>query len=65
LVEQGSLAAARRTWAGRAAGGRGEGDDAWWRLALRGVDEPLDPRFAELAQAIYGPMQRAFAELAT
>jgi len=34
-----------------------EGDDAAYRLALRGIDQPLDARFETLARAVYGPLQ--------
>lgn len=50
---------ARAVWSPQLPGRRGEGDDPWWRLALRGVAEPLDERFVELAQAIYGPLRAA------
>ena len=28
-----------------------------YRLALRGIDQPLDARFEALARAVYGPLQ--------
>ena len=47
--------AARAAW--QSARGHSEGDDPAYRLALRGVDTPLDARFEALARAVYGPLQ--------
>lgn len=51
-----SLARARREWHGTEFGSPGEGEEAYYALAFRGVD-PLDGEFARLAQAIYGPLR--------
>jgi exodeoxyribonuclease V gamma subunit len=34
----------------------GEQDDAAYRLALRGIDEPLDAQFESTAAAVFGPL---------
>jgi exodeoxyribonuclease V gamma subunit len=47
--------AARAAW--QTARGHSEGDDPAYRLALRGVDTPLDARFEALARAVYAPLQ--------
>ena len=47
--------AARAAW--QSARVRGEGDDPAYRLALRGVGQPLDERFEALSHAVYGPLQ--------
>jgi len=47
--------AARAAW--QSSRSFGEGDDPAYRLALRGVDVPLDARFEALASAVYGPLQ--------
>ena len=36
----------------------GEADDAAYRLALRGVDDPLDGAFETLASAVFGPLRQ-------
>ena len=57
------LAAARGAWHGASAQGvPGEGDDAAYRLALRGVAEPLDAQFEQLAQQVYAPLRRHLRE---
>lgn len=50
------LGKARQTWADTSGRGWGEGDDAIWRLVLRGVADPLDRRFEEAAQAVLAPL---------
>ena len=52
------MSAARRKWEsnGYAAG---EADDPWFSLAFRGVDNPLDERFAEIARLVYEPLLEA------
>lgn len=45
--------AARKKWQ---EGDFPEGADPWYRLALRGVDEPLDAEFEALARQVYGPL---------
>ncbi len=56
-VEQ-DLAAARRAWE-RSDHRHGESDDAAYALALRGVADPLDARFVEIAHRVYEPLRRA------
>ena len=57
------LAAARGAWHGASAQGvPGEGDDAAYRLALRGVAEPLDAQFEQLAQQVFEPLRRHLRE---
>ena len=53
--------AARKVWDG---GDylRGEGDDRWYQLAFRGIDDPLDAEFEEVALAIARPMFPALEE---
>ena len=57
-----SEAAARSTW--QRYGGGGEHDDAAYRLALRGVEEPLDAGFVALAHTVYDPLLEHLAEVA-
>ncbi|OQA33226.1 MAG: RecBCD enzyme subunit RecC [Betaproteobacteria bacterium ADurb.Bin341] len=51
-----NLGKARQIWVDTSGRGWGEGDDAVWRLVLRGVTDPLDRRFEETAQAILAPL---------
>ncbi|UUX94247.1 exodeoxyribonuclease V subunit gamma [Aquabacterium sp. J223] len=51
----------RRAWHGSAGRG-GEGDDPAWRLALRGMADPLDEHFARCAEAVYGPLSQHLQE---
>ncbi len=52
----GSLAKARNKWAPSHNSGHGEESDAAYRLALRGLGDPLDDQFTELADAVFGPV---------
>jgi exodeoxyribonuclease V gamma subunit len=52
----GSAAAARSAWQSDAKQTFAEGDDPAYRLALRGVDDPLDADFQLLAHRVYGPL---------
>jgi len=52
----GDLAKADAAWRARTPGGRGEGDEAAYRLALRGHPDPLDDEFVTCAQAVYAPL---------
>jgi exodeoxyribonuclease V gamma subunit len=47
-------AAARTAW--QSEHGFAEGDDPAYRLALRGIEQPLDARFEALAHAVYAPL---------
>lgn len=55
-----SESAARSTWQ-RYMGG-GEHDDPAYRLALRGIEDPLDAQFAQLAHDIYDPLRAHLVE---
>ncbi|MEJ2481237.1 MAG: exodeoxyribonuclease V subunit gamma [Acidihalobacter sp.] len=55
-----ALAAAAKVWAGNQFVA-GEADDAYNRLAFRAL-EPLDARFAELAERVYAPLFAAQVE---
>lgn len=55
LVDSGKPAKALACWKGVRGDGTGEGHDPWWQLALRGVDEPLDAAFGQLAEAVWRP----------
>ncbi|MGL6113289.1 MAG: exodeoxyribonuclease V subunit gamma, partial [Rubrivivax sp.] len=46
------------TWLSTPQRAFGEADDAAYRLALRGIDEPLDAQFEALATAVYGPLRQ-------
>ena len=62
FVESGGrLDKARGAWTGTGAGGRAEGDDPAYRLALRGVADPLDAAFAAAARAVFGPLHAHLA----
>jgi exodeoxyribonuclease V gamma subunit len=53
----------RSAWLGGFQGNPpGEGDDAYHRLAFRGID-PLDTRFEQIAMTVYGPMKAAMQEM--
>jgi exodeoxyribonuclease V gamma subunit len=52
----GSLDAARRVWTPGDMRRFAEGDDPAYRLALRGVDDPLDGEFEALARAVFEPL---------
>ena len=54
--QQSGHSAARAAWQS-AATAWAEGDDPAYRLALRGVDDPLDEPFEALARAVYEPLQ--------
>lgn len=49
--------AARRSWHPGAFQPHAEGSDPAYRLALRGVEDPLDDEFRRLATAMFGPLQ--------
>jgi exodeoxyribonuclease V gamma subunit len=51
----GDLRKAANQWHGNPAY-RGEKDYAAYRLALRGVDDPLDAEFEEAARAVFDPL---------
>ncbi len=55
-----ALAAAAKVWAGSQFAA-GDGEDVYNRLAFRGRD-PLDTRFAELAERVYAPLFAAQME---
>lgn len=52
-------AAARRTWLGAPFQDWSEARDAAWRLALRGVADPLDAEFRALAAQVLQPLAEA------
>jgi exodeoxyribonuclease V gamma subunit len=56
FVQQGRNAA-RAAWTSTLEPAFGEGEDPAYRLALRGVEEPLDEDFEALAQAVFGPLR--------
>jgi exodeoxyribonuclease V gamma subunit len=58
----GSLAAARRTWAPRHDGRWSEGVDPWLSLALRGHPDPLGEDFVTLARAVLQPLREHLDE---
>ena len=43
----------------------GEGRDPAYRLALRGVEQPLDARFFALAQQVFGPLRTQLQQAGT
>jgi exodeoxyribonuclease V gamma subunit len=51
-----SLAEARGRWRSHPQRPFGEDRDPAYRLALRGVDDPLDHEFEQVALAVFGPM---------
>jgi exodeoxyribonuclease V gamma subunit len=51
----GSTAKARSKWIATHHSGHGEQTDAAYRLALRGLGDPLDGEFTKLADAVFGP----------
>jgi exodeoxyribonuclease V gamma subunit len=52
-----SLSRARAAWRG-APQRPGEGEDAGYRLALRGCADPLDEEFVRCARVVFGPLRR-------
>jgi len=52
----GSEAKARSKWKPSHHSGHGEETDAAYRLALRGLGDPLDKDFKELADTVFGPV---------
>ena len=52
----GSEAKARSKWKPAHHSGHGEETDAAYRLALRGLGDPLDDEFSKLADAVFGPV---------
>ncbi len=56
-------AAARSAWQSDAKQTFPEGEDPAYRLALRGVNDPLDADFEALAQQVYGPLLQHYHEL--
>lgn len=57
-------AAARRRWFSTAAAPWGEQDDPAYRLALRGIADPLDEDFASHARTVFGPLRDHLEEAA-
>ena len=56
-TEAAGLTAARNAWRGTPSPPiRGEAEDPAWRLALRGVPEPIDAAFAATATAVFAPI---------
>ena len=51
-----SLSKARSKWKAAHHSGHGEETDAAYRLALRGLGDPLDKDFKELAELVFGPV---------
>jgi hypothetical protein len=51
----------RKTWHD-AYNRSGEYEDLYYRIALRGVDEPLDAAFERNARAVFGPMRGVIEE---
>ena len=51
-----SLSKARSQWTPSHHNGHGEQTDAAYRLALRGLGDPLDDEFSKLADAVFGPV---------
>jgi exodeoxyribonuclease V gamma subunit len=61
LLERG-LGAARRSWRASEHNRFAEEADPAYRLALRGVTEPLDAEFEALAAAVFGPLREHLQE---
>ena len=57
------LRAARKAWHPTLYQPFAEGADPAYRLALRGVDDPLDAEFVSLAQAVFGPLRQHLQDL--
>jgi len=57
MVNNGDMGKACQRWRSTAYNPHGEETDPYFRLALRGVADPLaGGAFAELARTIYGPL---------
>jgi exodeoxyribonuclease V gamma subunit len=52
----GSPSRARSKWIASHHSGHGEQTDAAYRLALRGLGDPLDDEFKTLADAVFAPL---------
>lgn len=55
-VGGGSLSKANAAWRSNWNAARGEGEQPAYRLALRGVADPIDNGFIACAEAVYGPL---------
>ena len=62
VLEDESLSKAANAWYSRPFNQRGEDRDPAYRLALRGVDDPLDREFTECAKAVYQPLLDVIAD---
>ena len=56
VASNGTLAEARRVWHSHPQHPYGEDRDPAYRLALRGVADPLDAEFEDTARAVFGPL---------
>jgi exodeoxyribonuclease V gamma subunit len=56
VVNEGSLTKAATKWLSSSFHPHGEGRDPAFRLALRGVDDPLDDDFERCAAAVFAPL---------
>ena len=56
LEKNGLVSAAQKAWRVGKRTPFAEGADAGYRLALRGIDEPLDQEFFRLTELVYGPL---------
>ncbi|MFU2487146.1 exodeoxyribonuclease V subunit gamma [Thauera sp. WH-1] len=57
VSNDGNARKAHDKWTGGQRAQFGEGRDPAYRLALRGVEQPLDARFFALAQQVFGPLR--------
>lgn len=57
-----SLSKAAGAWLSTSFRPYGEDRDPAYRLALRGVDEPLDDEFAQCAKTVFGPLLRVIQD---
>jgi exodeoxyribonuclease V gamma subunit len=62
VVNEGSLTKAGAEWQSTSFHPYGEDRDPAYRLALRGVDAPLDAEFIECAATVFGPLRRVIED---
>ena len=58
-----NLAKAKAQWEPASPKAYGEGEDPYYRLALRGADDPLDAAFMRSAAAVFGPLMQVIDDV--
>jgi exodeoxyribonuclease V gamma subunit len=58
-----SIRAAQQIWLSSPHHAYGEADDPAYQIALRGIEDPLDEKFEQQAQAVFGPLLEVLGEI--